>query len=101
MVGQLLTSLAMLLCTPGFQWGSFFAGWDRSTLLVLVTIMGDEWLSALMVKRLSSVDKTVAKCSTLVILYSVAIVVGAQPLVLSQACGALMIVASTTLFPFI
>lgn len=97
-VGELLASTAMLACLPNFAPSRFFAGWDSSTLAVLIMLVLDNWLSALVVQRLSTVAKSIAKCVTLVVLYVTALITGRQPLDVAQGLGALMIVQTTVLF---
>eukprot|EP00401_Gymnodinium_catenatum_P042600 CAMPEP_0117571856 /NCGR_PEP_ID=MMETSP0784-20121206/59999_1 /TAXON_ID=39447 /ORGANISM="" /LENGTH=423 /DNA_ID=CAMNT_0005370093 /DNA_START=172 /DNA_END=1444 /DNA_ORIENTATION=- len=100
-LGQLFTTFAMLLVTSGFEASHFFHGWDWTTLAVLATMVGDEWLSALMVKRLSTVSKVVTKCASLVVIYAIGVAKGTQPLALSQALAAMMIVQTTALFALV
>lgn len=100
MIGELCTSSLMLSLEPRFQVSHFFKGWDRTTLLVLCALMMEEWLSALMVRRLSSVSKTVSKACSMVILYMIALASGAQHLCFWQVLFAFCIVASTASFPF-
>jgi len=98
-IGEIFAMWMMLLWNvPDFRVGNFFRGWDASTLAVLATFLGDAWLSALMVKNLSSVSKTVAKSCTLVVLYSLSLATGKQTFVLPQALAALIIFQATTLF---
>lgn len=97
-IGEIITITVMLATLPDWNVRDFFRGWDASTLAVLATLLGDAWLSAIMVKRLSSVTKNVSKCCTLVVLYSIALATGKQPLVLPQALAALLIVQTTLLF---
>lgn len=98
-LGELLTTSIFLLF-DGLQLRDFFAGWDRTTWLVVITYFGEVWLSGMMVKRLSSVTKYASKCFSLVVLYSIALYTGRQHFVLTQALGALLIVQSTALFAF-
>jgi len=98
-IGELIALTFMLLVSePNFRLHDFFIGWDRSTCAVLVTFLGDAWLSALMVQQLSSVTKNVSKCCTLVALYSISLAMGKKPFVLTQALGAFIIVQATALF---
>eukprot|EP00929_Paragymnodinium_shiwhaense_P066740 TRINITY_DN33522_c0_g1_i1.p1 TRINITY_DN33522_c0_g1~~TRINITY_DN33522_c0_g1_i1.p1 ORF type:complete len:536 (-),score=87.88 TRINITY_DN33522_c0_g1_i1:182-1702(-) len=97
-LGELMTTAIMLSIYPSFRWIEFFKGWDITTLCVLCTFIGDAWLSALMVKRLSAVTKNVSKCVTLSVLYLYALYTGRQQYALAQALGAIMIVQTTVLF---
>jgi len=101
MIGELCTSSLMLTMEPGFQASHFFKGWDRTTFAVLLVLMLEEWLSALMVRRLSSVSKTVSKACSMVPLYIIALVSGAQHLCFWQVLFAFCIMASTASFPFV
>mmetsp|Transcript_67907 Transcript_67907/g.209976 ORF Transcript_67907/g.209976 Transcript_67907/m.209976 type:complete len:167 (+) Transcript_67907:3-503(+) len=100
-LGELLTSCGMLYWAPEFQHGGFFSGWDWSTLAVLATMMGDEWLSALMVKRLSTVGKVAAKCASLVALYVISLASGAAEFYFAQAVAAFMVISTVAVFPFL
>ncbi|CAK0873134.1 unnamed protein product [Prorocentrum cordatum] len=97
-VGKMLTVVLSLTLDSRFQLGQFFGGWDWSTAAIVCTLVGDAWLSGLMVSRLSSVTKNVCKCCTVVVLYCVALATGRQSPVLSQVLGALMIVVLTATF---
>jgi len=97
-IGELLAMMVTLAFVPGFHVRHFFRGWDFSTVMVLATLVGDSWLSALMVKQLSSVTTKISKCCSLVVLYAAALASGKQPFVVSQALGAFMIVEATALF---
>lgn len=94
-----LISIAMLwFFTPGVTLAAFYKGWDFTTFLVLACVIGDEWLSGLMVKQLSSVAKSASKCVSLAALYAVALATGRQPADLLHVLGAVMIVQTTALF---
>lgn len=97
-IGETIVTSAMLLCMPGFHFRNFFSGWDWSTVLITTALLGDTWLSGLMVKYLSSVTKTVAKSSSLALLYIIALATGQQLLRPAQFCSAVVIVVSTALF---
>jgi len=96
--GKLLASGTMLFLKPGFRMENFFAGWDWTTLAVLLTFLWDAWLSGAMVKTLSSVTKSVVKCASLVLLYTVALGTGRQRFNLNQMLTGLTIVQGTVLF---
>jgi len=100
MIGELCTSSLMLTMEPAFQVSHFFKGWDRTTIAVLLCLMTEEWLSALMVRRLSSVSKIVSKACSMVFLYMLALATGAQHLCFWQVLFAFCIMASTASFPF-
>eukprot|EP00931_Biecheleriopsis_adriatica_P068711 TRINITY_DN42621_c0_g1_i1.p1 TRINITY_DN42621_c0_g1~~TRINITY_DN42621_c0_g1_i1.p1 ORF type:complete len:415 (-),score=68.06 TRINITY_DN42621_c0_g1_i1:3-1217(-) len=97
-IGEMLTTVLMLAAVPGFRPTHMFHNWDVSTVMILVALIADAWFSAMLVKRLSSVTKSVAKCSTLVALYGISLVNGKQPWVLAEALVALVVVQSTALF---
>jgi len=101
MIGELCTSSLMLAMEPEFQVSHFFKGWDRTTFAYLVVLMFEEWLSALMVRRLSSVSKTLSKACSMVLLYILALASGVQQLCLWQVLFAFCIMASTASFPFV
>lgn len=100
-LGELLTTgCFLLLDSPGHQLRDFFGGWDWTTWLVVISYVGEVWLSGMMVKRLSSVTKYASKCFSLVVLYSIALYTGRQHFVLTHALSALLIVQSTALFAY-
>lgn len=96
--GKLISVWALWLLSPGSTVGAFYEGWDFTTVLVLTSLICDEWLSGIMVKRLSSVAKAASKCVSLTALYAVALSTGRQPMELLQVLGALMILQSTGMF---
>jgi len=100
MIGELCASSLMLAVEPEFQVLHFFKGWDRTTLAVLSCLMMEEWLSALMVRRLSSVSKILSKACSMVFLYMLALASGAQQLCFWQVVFAFCIMVSTASFPF-
>merc|ERR1712232_598975 len=97
-LGEIFTTTVMLTLHSSFRWVEFFKSWDASTICVLLTFIGDAWLSGLMVKRLSAVTKNVCKCCTLSVLYVYALYTGRQVCSLTQALGAVLIIQSTILF---
>lgn len=99
-IGELVCMVFSLTGTSfqgKFDLCNFFQGWDLWTLGVLVTMLGDTWLSGIMVKQLSSVTKHISKCSTLVVLYMFSLG-GGKPFSLVQAVAACMIIQTTSLF---
>lgn len=97
-VGEALTALVALVLRHGLDFSSALNGWDFSTVLLMFAMLGDSWLSALMVKHLSSVATKVSKTVSLVVLYGHGVMTARTPFVLLEALGALMIAESTALF---
>lgn len=98
-IGEMVAiALLLALHVQGFQLRRFFDGWDMSTIIVMITLVSDAWISATMVKRLSSVAKNISKCGSLVVLYALSVARGGRGLVPVQALSALLILQSTVLF---
>lgn len=92
--GKLIWAIILYAWVPH----TMFGGWDGTTLLVLASVICDDWLSGLMVKKLSSVTKAASKCISLTTLYAISLATGRQPLELIRVLGALMIVQTTAMF---
>lgn len=80
-----------------FSW-NIFSGWDQTILLVVGSHVLDTWITALMVKRLSSVHKYVVKCFTMVVLFGVTWYRGKRSWTLAEVLVAVMIVLLTLQF---
>ncbi|CAE7743737.1 unnamed protein product, partial [Symbiodinium pilosum] len=80
-----------------FSW-NIFSGWDITTVWVVGTHVLDTWITALMVKRLSSVHKYVVKCFTMVVLFGITWYRGKKHWTLAEALVAVMIVLLTWQF---
>ncbi|CAE7404487.1 unnamed protein product [Symbiodinium natans] len=80
-----------------FSW-NIFSGWDNTTFLVVYTHVLDTWITALMVKRLSSVHKYVVKCFTMVLLFGITWYRGKRHWTMAEGLVAAMIVLLTLQF---
>jgi len=81
---------------------SILAGFDAGTWLVVVLLVLDSWMSGLLVKRMSSVVKSVAKCMSLVVTYVLAVfALQTEPIVLIQLILALLVVNGIAAFSYI
>ncbi|CAE7795871.1 unnamed protein product [Symbiodinium sp. CCMP2456] len=80
-----------------FSW-NIFSGWDQTILLVVGSHVLDTWITALMVKRLSSVHKYVVKCFTMVVLFGITWYRGKRSWTLAEVLVAVMIVLLTLQF---
>jgi len=77
---------------------SFFEGWDWHVILLVVILGIDGWLSAMVVARLSSVHKSIAKTAALVLLACIHTVLGHETMTFAEALAALLVVQCSALF---
>eukprot|EP00929_Paragymnodinium_shiwhaense_P010076 TRINITY_DN114562_c0_g1_i1.p1 TRINITY_DN114562_c0_g1~~TRINITY_DN114562_c0_g1_i1.p1 ORF type:complete len:471 (-),score=60.52 TRINITY_DN114562_c0_g1_i1:49-1461(-) len=75
-----------------------FTRFDLSVWCVIIALVMDSWTTALLVKRLSSVAKAVAKCTSLVILYGFSILLKSEQLCVKQLLLALLVAQATLAF---
>eukprot|EP00930_Biecheleria_cincta_P040750 TRINITY_DN27912_c0_g1_i1.p1 TRINITY_DN27912_c0_g1~~TRINITY_DN27912_c0_g1_i1.p1 ORF type:complete len:497 (+),score=57.95 TRINITY_DN27912_c0_g1_i1:129-1619(+) len=77
-VGESLAAFVLATLTPGASLHagklmtsplSLFEGFDHKTVVLIALLVSDGWLSGLIVKQLSSVVKSIAKCLSLIVLY--------------------------------
>lgn len=105
--GEALVSFALLTLLPNAPlslqtfWQSplqTFAGFDMTTWRLMALLLADSWMSALVVNRLSSVSKNVAKSVSIIALYTLSVAAGTEAFSLPQAFIALLVVQGSLLF---
>jgi len=109
-VGEILVAAAMLSLVPGAPVPAklllcsprtAFVGFDAGVWLVVASLVVDSWMSAVIVKRLSSVVKALSKCMSLVVLYVMSVVVlKTESFLLPQMILGLLVVNGTGLFTY-
>jgi len=107
-VGEALVALALMSLVPRAPLPlslllrdplAMFAGFDAGVWRVVLALVVDSWLSAVIVKRLSSVVKAVAKGVSLVTIYALSVrVLKTEAFRLEQMILAMLIVNGTCLF---
>lgn len=75
-----------------------FAGFDMTTWRLMALLLADSWMSALVVNRLSSVSKNVAKSLSIIALYTMSVATGTEVFSLPQAFIAMLVVQGSLLF---
>lgn len=89
--------LRSLLANPS----AMLTGFDMGVWLVVGFLVTDSWVSGLLVKRTSSVVKSVAKCMSLISLYTLSVcVLRTEPLKLIQVILAMLVVNGTVAFSY-
>jgi len=105
-IGEIICTLVFLFVynllqrlqnESSFSW-NIFSGWDQTIVLVVGSHVLDTWITALMVKRLSSVHKYVVKCFTMVVLFAITWYRGKRSWTLAEVLVAVMIVLLTAQF---
>jgi len=98
-LGEMLSAAAMLFWLVGPTGArNIFAQWNWTIAAVLAAMLADTWLSGLVVVRMSSLVKGMAKCGSLVVVYMLALMAGKQSFALPQVLSAVVIVQLTALF---
>lgn len=81
---------------------SMFTGFDAQVWLLVALLVLDSWMSGLLVKRMSSVVKSVAKCMSLVVTYVLAVfALQTEPIVLLQLILALLVINGIAAFSYV
>merc|ERR1711924_156493 len=75
-----------------------YAGFDGTTWRLVALLLADSWMSALVVQRLSSVAKNVAKSTSVIALYTISIALGSEVFSLPLAIIGLLVVQGSVLF---
>ncbi|CAL1157211.1 unnamed protein product [Cladocopium goreaui] len=102
-IGEILFALGFLFCEHGSHgFENFFINWDSSTMWVFGTHILDLWMTAFMVKELSSVSKYVSKCLTMVVLFAIALqrghLAGRHRPTIAETMVALIVILTTLQF---
>lgn len=80
---------------------TLFKGFDTTTVVLIALLVGDGWLSGLIVKKLSSVVKSIAKCLSLIVLYLACLFIfRTETFDCPQVMLALLVVSGAGLFAY-
>eukprot|EP00931_Biecheleriopsis_adriatica_P075824 TRINITY_DN49604_c0_g1_i1.p1 TRINITY_DN49604_c0_g1~~TRINITY_DN49604_c0_g1_i1.p1 ORF type:complete len:477 (+),score=87.76 TRINITY_DN49604_c0_g1_i1:193-1431(+) len=80
---------------------SMFDGFDAKAWCLVLLLIGDSWISTLVVQRLSSVVKSISKCLSLVVLYLTSLIVfKTETFALPQFMLALLVASGAGLFAY-